>query len=162
MITAGPQSEVTSYTFVVWKKKKRFRRPCMFSDCIHGRIQQVFQALDNHLPLFLYYSISRSTPIIFSTTSKLLTKQLTQIFYKRINWLNRVSISVQFYSKHIKALTLPMYKSNKLQKNNTVLTLHIQYSSIGGSISKFVTRHTSIFSGVCPNHISYCELLFVC
>ena len=55
----------------------------------------------------------------------------------------------------------------KFQCNSTentlyiVLTLYIQCSSIGGSISKVVVRHTSVFSAVCPVQIRYSQLLFL-
>ena len=47
-------------------------------------------------------------------------------------------------------------------KQRTVLTLYIQCSNIGSLISQDVVRHTSVFSGVCPLHIRYCQLLSVC
>ena len=41
------------------------------------------------------------------------------------------------------------------------LTLHIQFSSIGDSVSKAVVRHTSVFSTVHSAHIPYSKFFFI-
>lgn len=102
-------------------------------------------------------------PLPIAPKETFITKLQSFFFRQRVNWFEadwkcyrKCWIKNGIVKKH------GIIKITAFFSFDQLLTLNIHCGCIGGSISKFVTRHTSIFSAVCPAHIRYCQLRFVC